>query len=133
MKRYLLLGVAIIVLSIYAASAWADRLVSDPSPAHVGASFEIWQAAKNLTDTQVVATGKVIVAKDMEADGSISYNLDSLVPATYYWYVRAYGYAYIYGTNNTAGGSKTYSVFVPFPFTKRAVQSDVIPGLKIAQ
>jgi len=125
--------IIIIAVLLSAAIAQADSLVSDPSPEHIGAAFEIWQAKKGLTDTQVVATGTTIVLKDMEPDGSVRYNLDSLPSGAFNWYIRAYGYAYIYGPNNTQGGSKSYSAFIPFDFTKRSFTGGVISGLRIAQ
>jgi hypothetical protein len=131
MKKFMCLLVFCLFGLFFAGGLHADSLVSDPKADHVGVSFEIWQAAKGLTDTQVVATGKLVVSKTMEADGSIKYVLDSLVPGNYNWYIRAFGSAYVYGPANTQGGSSVYSVFIPFDFTKRTVASGSITGLKL--
>ena len=128
MKNLMFLVLVLLLPSL----AMADRLVSDPSPSNVGMSFEIWQAAKGLDDLKVVATGKMIVSKTCEADGSISYVLDSLVPGSFNWYIRTFGQAYFYGPDNTNGGSTLYSVFVPFDFTKRTPTAGSIKGLKLA-
>jgi len=132
MKRLFKIQTILMFLLLISTAAVADSLVSDPVTEHVGASFEIWQAAKNLTDVQVVATGTLIVAKNMEANGSIKYNLDSLPTGTFRCYVRAYQSAYVYGPDNTPGGSSVYSVFVPFDFTKRGSASGPIKGLRLA-
>jgi hypothetical protein len=94
--------------------------------------YEIWQAAKGLVDTQVVATGKLVVSKLYEVDGSVNYVIDYLVPGTYAWYFRTAGKAYVYGPSDTSGGSTLYSVFVPFNFTKRSSVVGSIPGLRLA-
>jgi len=129
MKRILFLVVLFLVM---ASAASADRIVSDPSTALIGAEYEVWQAAKNLVDDQVVATGKLIVTKAYETDGSVSYVTDSLVPGSYYWYFRSSGKAYVYGPTNIPGGTTVYSAFVPFAFTKRTLAVGSTTGLKLA-
>ena len=122
----------LILLLLFPSLVLADRLVSDPSPELARMGYEIWQASVNLSDSQVVATGKMVASKAYEVDGSINYNLDALAPGSFNWYIRSFGQAYTYGPNNTLGGSTVYSVFIPFNFTKSTVVVSSIPGLRLA-
>jgi len=130
MKKFIVLLMLLIPTIVF-----ADSLVSDPLSEHIGASYEIWQAAKNLTDAQVIAQGTLVANKPMETDGSIKYNLDSLPAGTLRWYIRAWRarYTYIDGTGKeVTGGSSDYSVFIPFDFTKRSPSSAPIKGLRLS-
>lgn len=128
MKRLLI----VLLMLLFTSPVFADRVVSDPSTSLIGMEYEIWQGTKGQTDLQVVATGKLIVTKPYEADGSVNYNLDSLPTGTFAWYFRTFAKAYVYGPSNTPGGSSVYSVFVPFDFTKRNIAAGSITGLRLA-
>lgn len=127
-----IISVLMLVFLLTVSVASADYLVCDPNPSAIGANFEIWQAAKGLTDNQVVTTGKMIVDQPAEADGSIKYNMDSVATGSFNWYLRYYRKAYTYGPTNTQGGSTVYSVpFTPFDFTKYGIATGPITGIKV--
>ncbi|MDO9110274.1 MAG: hypothetical protein Q7U40_06430 [Desulfatirhabdiaceae bacterium] len=105
-------GIIIVLLSITLASA-APFLISDPVPSAVGASFEIQEK-----------TGVVVAVKPSQADGSISYDLQSLAIGNYDWQIR-------YVVDNGVWG-KAYSAFFPFVFKRPGIAIDPIKGLRLA-
>ena len=81
--KNLIMFIMLLIFLLIESVAFADRVVSDPSANLIGMDYEIWQGVKGQTDLQVVATGKLIVAKPYEVDGSVSYILDSLPAGTF--------------------------------------------------
>lgn len=111
--RKIFLGLAIIVMSLYAASAWASPfLVSDPSAQAVGGKFEI----KEGTTT--------ILTADNQADGSIKADLASVSVGLHNYQIRYVVIDPLWGTQTSA--------YVPFSFTRPSLAAGNITGLKLA-
>ncbi len=128
-----IIGLMIVFLFLFATAVWASPfLVSDPSASAVGTQYEIWSNTKGLPEEMIAVSGKLIISANNELDGSIRYDLKDIAPGECNWYIRyaqSWGY---YGESKTEAGGKSYSIFVPFNFTKRATASGSIKGLKLA-
>lgn len=109
--KQIILGVAIVLLSAYA--AWAGPyLVSDPSTQAVGGKFEIKEG--NAT----------ILSADNQADGSIKADLAAVSVGQHDYQIR-------YVKTDPLWGTQT-SAYVPFSFTRPSLVAPSLTGVKLA-
>jgi len=128
--KTLILTLFLVVVSAFNTNA--AFLVSDPQSAAIGMQYEIWSNVKGLPEEMIAVSGKLVVSANNEADGSIRYDLKDIGPGDYNWYVRYsqnWGY---YGVDKTEAGGKSYSIFVPFEFTKRKPVQGPIKGHRLS-
>jgi hypothetical protein len=109
----------------------APFLASDPQASAVGLGFEVWENVKGLAEHMIVLSGTMIVSAENKPDGSIWYDMKDVPPGEHFWYVRYFQNWGFYGAEKIEAGGKTYSVFVPFEFTKRSPVVVFTKGLRL--